>query len=73
MIYITIVRTGKSEVTEGVESGTTVREVFEKAGIANTVYEGWSITDEEGESLSLESQLHSSTALVCGARTNGAH
>jgi hypothetical protein len=71
-IYVTIVRTGKQEVTEAVQPGTTVREVFEKAGIPSSTYSGWSITDEEGDSLTLDSQLHNSTALVCGGRVDGA-
>lgn len=71
-IYVTIVRTGKDEVTESVAPGTTVREVFNQAGIASDVYNGWSVTDEDGDSLSLDSQLHNSTALICGARVDGA-
>lgn len=71
-IYVTIVRTGKQEVTETVPAGTTVRAIFEQAGISSSVYNGWSITDEDGNSLNLDSVLHSSTALICGARVNGA-
>lgn len=71
-IYVTIVRTGKEEVTETVESGSTVRQVLDQAGIAAATYNGWSITDEEGDSLTLDSSLYNSTALICGARVNGA-
>lgn len=71
-VYITIIRTGKDEVTVTLPAGATVREAFEKADIAPAVYNAWSITDEDGNSMSLSSTLSSSTALVCGARTNGA-
>lgn len=71
-IYVTIVRTGKDEVTETVSPGATVREVLNQAGIAPDVYNGWSITDEDGDTLRLDSTLHSSTALICGARVDGA-
>lgn len=71
-IYVTIVRTGKEEVTETVASGSTVRQVFESAGLDSATYNGWTITDEEGDSLTLDSTLHNSTALICGARVNGA-
>lgn len=71
-IYITIVRTGKNEVTESVAPGTSVSAVLDQAGISSTTYNGWTITDEDGDSLSLTSPLHASTALICGARVNGA-
>lgn len=71
-IFITIVRTGKQEVTETVSAGATVREVFEQAGISSDVYGSWSITDENGDTLTLNSELWATTALICGARTNGA-
>lgn len=72
-IYVTIVRTGKDEVTETVASGSTVREVFVQAGIEASVYNGWTVTDEDGDSLTLDSVLYQTTALICGARVNGAH
>ncbi len=71
-IYITVVRTGKDAIHETVESGTTVREVFEQAGIETSIYESWSVTNEDGDSLTLGSQLYETQALVCGARTDGA-
>ena len=71
-IYITIVRTGKDAAHETVTEGTTVREVFEQAGLESGVYSTWSVTDEDGNSLSLDSQLYETAALVCGARTDGA-
>lgn len=71
-IYVTIVRTGKDEVTETVSAGSTVRTVLDQAGIAAATYNGWSIQDEEGNTLTLDSTLDYTTALICGARVNGA-
>ena len=71
-IYITVVRTGKSEVTETVTSGSTPRQVFEQAGIASSVYNTWSMTFEDGSTPSLDTPLYQSGALVCGARVDGA-
>ena len=71
-IYITIVRTGKNEVTETVASGSTVSSVLDQAGISSATYRGWSISDEEGDTLNLDTELYASTALICGSRVNGA-
>lgn len=71
-VYITIVRTGKNEVTEAVPSGSTVRFVLEQAGIAASTFNDWAITDEDGDSLTLDSTLSMSTALICGERSDGA-
>lgn len=71
-IYVTIIRTGKNEVTETVRQGATPREVFEQAGVASSVYSSWAIQDEDGNTLSLDTPINSSTALVCGARVDGA-
>jgi hypothetical protein len=72
-IYVTLVRPGKSPQTVEVDAGSTVRATLDAAGIPSNEYGGWNLTDEDGDTLSLDSRLESSTSLICGMRVDGAH
>jgi hypothetical protein len=71
-IYITLVRPGKPPTQVEASRGSTVRQVLDKAGIPSTEYANWSFTDEDGDTLGLDSSLDNSTALICGTRVDGA-
>lgn len=71
-IFVTITRPGKETKHVEVPTGSTLEYVFQKAGFAQAEYSGWSVTDEEGDSLALNDSLDTTTALVVGARVAGA-
>lgn len=71
-IYVTIVRPGKAAQTVDVPAGSTVEDVFRKAGFSESDYRNWHITDEDGDSLSLSSTLFQTTQIVAGPRVDGA-
>lgn len=71
-IHIAITRPGKSTVYTEIPSGETVEYSLNKAGLNESDYNGWSFTDEDGDTLDLADSLSNSTALICGPRVDGA-
>ena len=71
-IYVAITRTGKQTKHVEAAKGSTVRQLLEKAGLEEAEFGSWTIVDEDGDSLNLYDEVHSSTQLICGMRTSGA-
>lgn len=71
-IFVSVTRPGKETKTVEVAAGSTVEDVFVKADIARSDYQAYTVTDEDGDNLTLSDALNSSTQLICGARVAGA-
>jgi hypothetical protein len=71
-VAITFVRPGKQPKTVLVSAGVSLRSALDQAEIAATDYNGWSFTDEDRDTLSLNDALTNSTQVICGGRVDGA-
>ena len=71
-IMVSVVRTGKQTKTVEVPSGSTVEQIFIAAGFDRATYANWTVTDEEGDVLQLNTTRDASTQLICGQRVDGA-
>lgn len=72
MIFIAITRTGKDTKHVEVEKGATVESAFIKAGFSSSDYSSWTVTDEDGDTLSLSDTLNNSGQLIVGKKVSGA-
>lgn len=72
MIFIAITRPGKETKHVELEKGSTVEDAFVKAGFSRSDYSGWSVTDEDGDTLSLSDTLNNSGQLIAGTKVSGA-
>ena len=72
MIFIAVTRPGKDTAHVELDKGSTVEQAFVKAGFSRDDYAKWSITDEDGDSLSLNDTLNNSGQLICGTKVSGA-
>jgi hypothetical protein len=72
-VAVTFVRPGKQPKTVLVASGSTLRSALDYAEIASADYNGWSFTDEDGDTLTLNDAVSASTQIICGGRVDGAH
>lgn len=71
-IFIVIVRPGKKPVTAGIYPGDTLANALSAAELGSADYADWAFTDEDGETLSLDSVFHNSTQVIAGQRVQGA-
>lgn len=72
MLFIAITRPGKDTKHVEVEKGSTVEQAFIKAEFSRDDYSKWSVTDEDGDSLSLTDTLNNSGQLIAGTKVSGA-